>query len=406
MAQAAPSKLPRIQTSRKAADPPSNSIAQDETLSGPSAVESPPLSPPAARARFEFEPGRGNEGTKVLMVEWEDDSTTKDIQGTWTVSWEGKSHVLPAEERNDGTTDEASTSAQERRLFFLLPPGVNVPSTVSLTLDPDGDEKQVVWKVNPLPAIFPPGLSDPSIGGQGSHSKGVLHILWAKKRLQTLSSEIEREASLNVEGIALEMALREKEWIENTFGLSTTTTTTTTTTSTHEIPSARRQVFSGDNPRSPTTPMSPGGSRLTEKLKGLKLQTGSGDLRLRAGSREGPVVSPGDEDVAVPSYSAIRDVIPEHNVTTKPAQAQALPPSQRRGVPQHPNSIIRALQQDNSGSLDGMISGSENSAREEEGEGDLFALPLSPRSPDMTKSPFSFAKSDTMKYVKESRQAA
>jgi hypothetical protein len=51
-----------------------------------------------------------------------------------------------------------------------------------------------------------------------------------------------------------------------------------------------------------------------------------------------------------------------------------------------------------------MISGIENNARDEEEEGGLFALPLSPRSPDMTKSPFSFAKSDTVKYVKESRQ--
>lgn len=392
MAQATPSKFSRNPTSRKAADAQPNSIAQHEALSDPPTVEPPPLSPPAARARFEFEPGRGNEGTKVLMVEWEDDGTTRHIYGTWTVSWEGKSHVLPAEERQDGTTDKASTAVQEHRLFFLLPPGVNVPTTVTLTLDPEGDENQVVWKANPLPAIFPPGLSDPSIEGQASLNKGVLHILWAKKRLQTLSREIEREASLNVEGVALEMALREKEWIENTFGLSA---------SAQEISSARRQIFSGDNPRSPTTPMSPGGSsRLTEKLKGLKLQTGSGDLRLKIGSREGQIISPDDQDVAVPSYSAIRDVVPD--LTAKPAQA--ISSSQRRGIPQHPNSVIRALQQDSSGSLDGMISGSESSSRDEEDERGLFALPLSPRSPDMTKSPFSFAKSDTIKYVKESRQ--
>jgi hypothetical protein len=372
MAQATPSNFSRNPTSRKAADVPT--------------VEPPPLSPPAARARFEFEPGRGNEGTKVLMVEWEDD-----IHGTWTVSWEGKSHVLPAEERQDGNTDKTSTAVQEHRLFFLLPPGSNIPATVTLTLDPDGDEKQVVWKANPLPAIFPPGLSDPSIEGQSSLSKGVLHILWAKKRLQTLSREIEREASLNVEGVALEMALREKEWIENTFGLSA---------SAQEISSARRQTLPGDNPRSPTTPMSPGGSRLTEKLKGLKLQTGSGDLRPKVGSCEGQIISPDDEDIAVPSYSAIHNVIPD--VTAKPTQV--LSTSQRRGIPQHPNSAIRALQQDSSGSLDGMISGSESSSRDVEEERGLFALPLSPRSPDMTKSPFSFAKSDTTKYVKESRQ--
>ena len=323
------------------------------------------------------------------MVEWEDDSTTRHIHGTWTVSWEGKSHVLPAEERHEGTT-EKSAAVQEHRLFFLLPPGVNVPTTVTLTLDPDDDQQQVVWKANPLPAIFPPGLSDPSIAGQSSLSKGVLHILWAKKRLQTLSCEIEREASLNVEGVALAMALREKEWIENTFGLSA---------SSQEVSSARRQFFTGDNPRSPTTPISPGGSsRLTEKLKGLKLQTGSGDLRPKAVAREGQIISPDDEDVAVPSYSAIRDVIPDM-LAANPAQ----PPSSSRSIPQHRNAVIRALQQDSSGSLDGMISGSESSSRDD-GERGLFALPLSPRSPDMTKSPFSFAKSDTIKYVKGNRQ--
>lgn len=31
---------------------------------------------------------------------------------------------------------------------------------------------------------------------------------------------------------------------------------------------------------------------------------------------------------------------------------------------------------------------------------DLFALPMSPRSPEMTKSPFSFGTVDTLKYVK------
>jgi hypothetical protein len=46
-----------------------------------------------------------------------------------------------------------------------------------------------------------------------------------------------------------------------------------------------------------------------------------------------------------------------------------------------------------------MISGSEDSSGVEEDEKGLFALPLSPRSPDMTKSPFSFAKKDTLRYV-------
>ena len=36
-------------------------------------------------------------------------------------------------------------------------------------------------------------------------------------------------------------------------------------------------------------------------------------------------------------------------------------------------------------------------------EDDLFALPISPRSPEMTKSPFSFGTSDKTKYVEGER---
>jgi hypothetical protein len=38
-------------------------------------------------------------------------------------------------------------------------------------------------------------------------------------------------------------------------------------------------------------------------------------------------------------------------------------------------------------------------------EDDLFALPMSPRSPEMTKSPFSFAASDVGRYLKEGKSS-
>lgn len=316
------------------------------------------------------------------MVEWEDDNTTRHMRGKWIVGWEGKSHILPAEERS-----EEDQLGNEHRLFFLLPPGVSVPAIVTLTLTPEPDGKKVVWKTNPLPAIFPPGLAETAAFGQGQRSKGVLHTLWAKKRLQTLSREIDREASLNVEGVALEMALREKAWIEDSFGVISSSH------SNDSSATSRRSLFAASEPRSPTTPLSPGGSRLSEKLRGLKIQTGEGDLRPRGSSREAGILSPDDDDVAVPSYSAFN----ETSSTLRAKSAQN--PAQRRVTPQHPNAAIRARQQESSGNLDGMISGSEDSSGVEEDEKGLFALPLSPRSPDMTKSPFSFAQKDTLKYV-------
>ena len=382
MAQATSPKSSR--TPQRRAGSSTNSIAQDEAYSDPPPVESPSISTPSARARFEFEHERGNDGTKILMVEWEDDSATRKIHGKWTVSWEGKSHIVPAEERSK--EDESGT---EHRLFFLLPPGVNVPAIVTLTLEPDHDGRKVVWKTNPLPAIFPPGLADTAVDGQPTRSKGVLHTLWAKKRLQTLSREIEREAELNVEGVALEMAVREQRWIESTFGVTSSNPTTTTADA--------RRALAADPPRSPTTPMSPGG-RLSEKLRGLKLQTAEAELRRRGGGggAEARPLSPDAADIAVAPYSAFRESAKA--LRAVPAQR---PPRQ----PPLPRAAVRAPQQDSSGSLDGVISGGEDSsgADDDGDESGLFALPLSPRSPDMTKSPFSFAKKDTLRYVEGSR---
>jgi hypothetical protein len=339
------------------------------------------------------------------MLEWEDDARTQEITGSWTVSWEGKSHVLPAEERGgDAKAD------QTHRLFFLLPPGVSIPTTVTLTLQPLESQKgseAVEWKTNPLPAIFPPGLYESALspGGNGPKrpSKGVLHTLWAKKRLATLQGEITREERDFPEGIGLEMALKEKEWIESTFGITTSSAPT-------PLPLNLRGI--NDIPLSPSTPLSPGGSRLAEKLKGLKLQTGTG-LATPASALigRGPL-SPDDADIAVSSFSAFREANPAlSSLAAKPAQlpqpqAQAsttpllsLPPQPwRKPVPlPSRTSTVGSM-----GSLAGMLSGGPDVEEQEEEteEGDLFAMPLSPRSPEMTKSPFSFDKTDVRGYVK------
>jgi hypothetical protein len=214
-----------------------------------------------ALARFEFEPGKGNEGTKILMVEWEDDDLTRSPVGSWHVSWDGKRTVLPADEQaNDHV----------RRCYFLLPPGTTIPPVVTLTYEPPPSsaatvKKQDAIQVNPLPAIFPPELG---ITARSAGRKGVLHTIWAKKRLQVLEKEIKDESAYNPEGVALEMALQEKEWIESNFGVG-------------GRPAALQISTLPAVPLSPTnTPISPtGGRRLTEKLKGLKLQTSEMDLR-------------------------------------------------------------------------------------------------------------------------------
>lgn len=222
-------------------------------------------------ARFEF----SDKGTKVLMVEWqpdavdgaqgatdikEDNKTDGDAQvdtdktedseapvaiasdtkvkdtAGWEVSWPGKSTQLPAR--------DVDQDGAKRRVYFLLPHEAPIPPTVSIT---KSGSPSITLK--PLPAIFPEGF-DVEAG-----TCGVLHTLWAKKRLSELDREIAAEMRNNAEGIGLQMVIAEREWISDTF-------------LTPPRPAAQH----------PITPRSPIGGRLGEKLKGLKLGTSPQDL--------------------------------------------------------------------------------------------------------------------------------
>lgn len=234
---------------------PDSQVAAPETPRDPNKLQSI-----TALARFEFEPGKGNDGTKILMVEWEDDDTTRSPAGSWHVSWNGKKTVLPADER----TDE-----HVRRCYFLLPPGATIPGSIIVTYEPPPNSAETVkeqntLQVNPLPAIFPPELGTTA---RSAGKKGVLHTIWAKKRLQSLEKEIKAESTYNPEGVALEMALQEKEWIESNFGVA-------------GRPAVSQPTSLSPAPISPvTTPISPtGGKKLGDKLKGLKIQTSQNDL--------------------------------------------------------------------------------------------------------------------------------
>lgn len=222
-----------------------------------------------ALSRFEFEAGKANDGTKILMIEWEDDSLTRP-PGSWHVSWEGKKAVLPADEK---------TSESTRRFYFLLPPNMTIPPVVTLEYKPfasgetteETEKKPNTIQLNPLPAIFPPELG---VTGRSAGKKGVLHTIWAKKRLQVLEKEIREECLNNAEGIALHMALQEKEWIETHFGVGLNSESNNDANGGH----------GRHYPMGPTTPVSPSGSgKLGEKLKGLKLQTSEQGLSPREG---------------------------------------------------------------------------------------------------------------------------
>lgn len=278
---------------------PDSEFAELETPRGPKS-ESLSIT---ALARFEFEAGRGNEGTKILMIEWEDDDTIRTgTEGSWHVSWTGKTAVMPTDDR---------PSDSLRRCYFLLPPHTTIPPVVTLSYEtqslasestdttvPATAKPQNTFQLNPLPAIFPPELG---ATGRAAGKKGVLHTIWAKKRLRVLESEIEDESRKNVEGIALLMAIQEKEWIESNFGVGS------------------RAVDSVDNSHDssnsssmyPATPVSPvSGRKLSDKLKGLKLQTSEKDLSVNGMYCYLDVPNPGTQLLSrlargIASFSAI-----------------------------------------------------------------------------------------------------
>ncbi|KAK6002047.1 hypothetical protein QM012_001685 [Aureobasidium pullulans] len=373
-------------------------------------VESPSLTSGNALARFEFErPAGDRAGTKILMVEWEDDDQTKQVPGRWSVSWETKRAAVLASNTADGKREGL------HRLYFLLSVAERVPATVTLTLQPDNQEQEnIIWRTHPLPAIFPPELG---ASARQAGKKGVLHTVWAKKRLEVLKQEIQYEELHSPEGVALSMAIQERDWIESNFGVRTKpaglkiATTSSAGSLDLGLPS-------------PASPHSPGRGPLLQKLKGLSLNT-------KASTQDSNPLSPEGSDVAVNfnTFAALHGLPDPSTLAAKPAQhfvsqneqiSATVPQHQRRIAPQLPPDSIIAQQRHQAGSSMASLNAlavnegpvefnatssttvpsvtRNDSAADED---DLFALPLSPRSPsdqEARGSAFSFAADHVAKY--------
>ncbi|KAH9998066.1 hypothetical protein F4779DRAFT_606008, partial [Xylariaceae sp. FL0662B] len=280
------------------------------------------------------------------MVEWNpspiDDGSgpvpeePQDEDG-WVVSWEGKRTSFSLSEKDEDTA--------HRRVYFLLPSNVTIPPVVTISHTRTGR----TLYTKSMPAIFAPGLG---ISTQDAGKRGVLHTIWAKKRVAQLQEEIQRELRDNSEGVALEMAIQERQWIIDHFGLV-------------DPHAAERPA----PPPTPQSPRSPIGGRLGEKLKGLKLATSPMELSNTSGMNSRHVLhrtTPETTSTAASSRSA-------HSA----AKPQAPKPSSGTMV----------------ASLNAIVDSSQPVApvsQSKETEDELFALPMSPRSPEMKTSPFSF----------------
>lgn len=392
-------------------------------------VESPSLTSGNALARFEFERLDSKDardvGTKVLMVEWEDDSVTAPVTGEWTIGWEGKSvaAVVPVKEKQLDTSAAGRRGSNDQqqqlhRLYFLLPHWQRVPGTVILTLT--GGSETVVWRTHPLPAIYPSALGNTA---RASGKRGVLHTIWAKKRLQSLASEIEQEEFNNPEGVSLDLAIQERDWIEANFGVQTKPKGLGLTA----INTTPQKDLSSGVLGSPTSPVSPGRAPLLEKLKGLKLATGMGDMKTKQAEtkeeQEHNPLSPETADVAVSwtSFASMNGLGGGRDTLAAKAPQQTQQPQGMRSFAPPESVLEQQRQASGIGSLNAFTAPATSSSQVQfrgpsveatpttgaaNDEEDLFALPMSPRSPDRSSGgtkKFTFGEEDTARYVPSSQ---
>ena len=105
--------------------------------------------------------------------------------------------------------------------------------------------------------------------------------------------------------------------------------------------------------------------------------------------RESHPLSPESPDIAVSSFNSFRN--------TPVSAAPGAPSKKKKIVSAAPPEHIQAQQAtDTAPSMDFVA---RQPSRESNDE--LFAKPLSPRTPADTKSPFSFSNSETMPYLKQ-----
>ncbi|KAF6813889.1 hypothetical protein CPLU01_14529 [Colletotrichum plurivorum] len=306
-----------------------------------------------ALARFEFEAGKGNEGTKILMVEWSTSASSADLPSPtrskiWQVSWEGKTNHLLVDDKEAGAN---------KRVYFLLPPGAPIPPVITISY-PGG----AALAVKPLPAIFPPSLGAAS---SDAGSRGVLHTIWAKKRLSELQDEIDTEVKTNSESVGVEMALQERQWIAEHFGINP-----------RPGLGANINTPAAQALPTPVSLSSPVGGKLGEKLKGLKLATSATDLVPGSTSKTStePLLS-SDSPLQSVSFSPVAGDVAVSSFSSFAGQVRARP---NLGGSASLDAVLNA---------NNIPTRPSDHGREEE----LFALPMSPRSPEMKRSPFSLS---------------
>ena len=443
-------------------------------------LQAPAHEPPSiissALARFEYEAGRTvvADATKVLLVEWEEfpqlptQHPTEQphleckTEGEWLIEWKGRREAFkgsprssdadPARRNALGSTvvdsdhhheqpgkkarsrsrgSSQTQQTQTHRLYFLLAPGAPVPPTVSITFKPSDPSSSPQSQATPaLPAIFPAPLLR-SATSPSSGKKGVLHTLWAKARIAALSAEIEAEERERLEGVGLEMAKGELEWICENFGVGPAAVSSEAGSGISKGDETEEETANGHStenaisystgaPPSPLTPHSPSSSnRLLSKMGGLRVGTSptTTTFPLQPGLQSPPNIlsaeaagigagknplSPDEGDVAVGAFAEIRGSRSNTSrALSSPAKgssrATKSPASMLPSQPVGASAVGVASLDSVLGAgpqfevVDKAVPRQQAEEHEHEDEG-LFAVAMSPRSPETKTSPFSFAR--------------
>ena len=246
----------------------------------------------------------------------------------------------------------------------------------------------------------------------------MLHTVWAKKRLQSLAVEIENEERENPESVSLDLAIQEREWIEGNFGVKTKPRGSHAAHSSTSETQSLSSSGTGGELHSPASPKSPGRGPLLGKLKGLRLGTAEADLKTKQAAeadKEYNPLSPDQADVAVSwtSFASLNGLGGGRDALA--AKAPQAPQQQGLGTIMKPiappDSVLEQQRVPGAmGSLNAFTAPARSSSEvpfprgsvdksDTNEEEDLFALPLSPRSPERSSKMFTFGEEDTARYT-------
>lgn len=228
----------------------------------------------------------------------------------------------------------------------------------------------------------------------------------AEKRLEQLRTEYDRELQTNSEGVGAAMAYEDLTWVVEHFGL-------------------RHPYADEDGPPLPSSeearhrampPRSPVGGKLGEKLRGLKLATSPSELLNTTGKcslERGEVLKKNPMMMRFGKYSKARKMIfltRQQNVIGQRQNPHYFTPGSSgttaAGLSRSSGRLVTGTSSGSGSggvaSLDAMVKNNGSGSSMQAGrpplhdtqatEDELFALPMSPRSPEMEISPFSLIK--------------